>query len=398
MTVHIIGPMAPPLPPDVDVVIIGGGVAGLWLLGDVADSGRSALLIERAALGSGQTVASQGIIHGGLKYALGGILTSSARAIREMPARWQQALDGEGRPDLSGVELRAEGCHLWQTKSLRSRLGFLGAKAGLRAPVEVLEGPDRPAALAACPGAVARVHEPVLDPASMIEAMAAPFADRILLADASITDHDVTGATIELTHGDHALTLRTGTVVLTAGAGNEAYGTGPMQRRPLHMIVGRGNLPIINGHCVDGRHTRATIVTSTRNGVVTWQVGGQVAEDGVDLEPDDLIRHTVEELRAILPGVDFTGTEWSTYRVDRAEPAAGNGHRPDEPGIVRDGSVITAWPTKLALAPLLAERIMEELPPPADSDSTWPPEAIRSWPHPPIADPPWEEARWIAVP
>ncbi|MDP6360798.1 MAG: FAD-dependent oxidoreductase, partial [Planctomycetota bacterium] len=77
-------------PIPVDVLIIGGGGAGLWLLDELTRANYEALLIECAALGTGQTVGTQGIIHGGLKYTLGGMLTGSAKAIRDMPALWRQ--------------------------------------------------------------------------------------------------------------------------------------------------------------------------------------------------------------------------------------------------------------------------------------------------------------------
>ena len=52
--------MTHPLP--IEVVIFGGGAAGLWLLDELVRAGRSTLLLEAHELGSGQTIASQGII------------------------------------------------------------------------------------------------------------------------------------------------------------------------------------------------------------------------------------------------------------------------------------------------------------------------------------------------
>ena len=76
----------------VDVLILGGGGAGLWLLDDLHRQGYSAALVEASSLGSGQTIASQGIIHGGLKYALNGKAAgSAAKAIRDMPLRWRRS-------------------------------------------------------------------------------------------------------------------------------------------------------------------------------------------------------------------------------------------------------------------------------------------------------------------
>ena len=58
-----------------DVVIVGGGIAGLWILSALRAEGYQTILLEKDALGAGQTLASQGIIHGGTKYALTGKLT-----------------------------------------------------------------------------------------------------------------------------------------------------------------------------------------------------------------------------------------------------------------------------------------------------------------------------------
>ncbi len=63
-----------------------------------------------------------------------------------------------------------------------------------------------------------------------------------------------------------------------------------MQTRPLHMVLVRGELPHLNGHCVDGRTTRVTITSDTERsetsaaGRTVWQVGGQIAEIGVALD------------------------------------------------------------------------------------------------------------------
>ena len=68
-----------------DIVVFGGGVAGLWLLNRLRSEGYGAILFESDSLGCGQTVASQGIIHGGLKYALKGSLKGSANVLANMP-------------------------------------------------------------------------------------------------------------------------------------------------------------------------------------------------------------------------------------------------------------------------------------------------------------------------
>jgi glycerol-3-phosphate dehydrogenase len=386
---------------DLDVVIFGGGAAGLWLLDELCRAGRSTLLLEAADLGDGQTIASQGIIHGGVKYTLSGLFTPSAGAIRDMPAVWRACLAGERLPDLSRTVLRASHCHLWRTESIISRLAMIGARAGLRIRPAAVNDADRPAALAECPGTVARLDEQIIEPASFIDAIAHTHRSAMLrinvrsgLEFAQDVMMNVTAVRLLNPATGDPLLLRPRHVVLTAGAGNEELlrklrlPPELMQRRPLHMVMARGPLPPLNGHCVDGAATRVTVTTTTDSGGTrVWQIGGQVAEDGVAMEPREAAAHASRELRAVLSSPDLHGVQWATYRVDRAE-AAGGGRRPDDVAITERANIIIAWPTKLALAPRLAERIVAGLP--ADPPRSFDAALLRSWPRPSVALPPWE--------
>ena len=211
----------------------------------------------------------------------------------------------------------------------------------------------------------------------------------------------VTGITLSAPGGGDRCRIEPGTVVLTAGAGNAVLagmaGIGSavrQQERPLHMLMMRGRLPELNGHCVDGARTRVTITSDNDSaGRTVWQVGGQIAEDGVGMEPETLVRHGAAEIRAVLPDLALGGVEWATYRIDRAEAAEGG--RPDDASVTAVNNVVVAWPTKLALVPRLAQRISELIADPARSPrptATVPPER---WPRPGLAKPPWEtQEQW----
>jgi glycerol-3-phosphate dehydrogenase len=390
---------------ELDVLIFGGGAAGLWLLDTLSLRGARVLLVEIGRLGSGQTIAAQGIIHGGLKYTLQGGLTPSAVQIREMPERWRECLAGRSQTDLRGTRVRSPHCYLWRTDSFASRLGMMGARVGLNVTPQLLDDEDRPAVLARCPGPVARLDEPVIAPESFVEALFSKHRSRVLQVRSDRTDWDLDSRrnvrSVRLSHPscDRDLTLKPRHVVLAAGKGNadlrrqvELSDTA-MQCRALHMVLVRGRLPELNGHCVDGAATRVTI-TSDRDatGRTVWQVGGQVAEVGVSLDERTLVRRAKSEIEATIPGIELNGAEWSTYRVDRAEGATQNGKRPETVQVVHEGNVLTAWPTKLALAPLLADRIAEALPD-FGTDATVDWAAPVDWPRPQVAQPPWETAR-----
>ncbi|MBS0262471.1 MAG: FAD-dependent oxidoreductase [Planctomycetes bacterium] len=399
---------------DCDVVIFGGGAAGLWLLDELTRRGDRALLLEAGQLGQGQTVASQGILHGGLKYTLQGLLTPAAREIRDMPEIWRQCLAGRRNPNLQDTHVRSQHCYLWRSDTLRSRLGMIGAKVGLQVAPQELSDADRPAALAGCPGTVARLEEQVISPASFLADLARQHHDRILAIDSREGVQLTLSApgqvtAINLTHPDQPapLQLRPRQVVLTAGAGNDALRVqcglpaGKMQRRPLHMVLARGPLPLLHGHCVDGARTRVTITSDhDQAGRTVWQLGGQLAEDGVSCDELNLLHRAHAEFTAVLPGIDLSRVEWSTYRVDRAEQASPRGSRPDTATLIHEGNVTTAWPTKLALAPQLARMLIECLPAATNQTETTATMAAKlaGWPRPEVALPPWESARnWISL-
>ncbi|MFN7021324.1 MAG: FAD-dependent oxidoreductase [Phycisphaerales bacterium] len=402
----------------VDVLIFGGGIAGLWTLAHLRGLGYSCLLIESRALGTGQTIASQGIIHGGVKYALTGAASAASRAIAEMPELWRASLEGRGTVSLSIARVLSPRQHLWTTTGIGSRLVGVAASRAIRTPVERAVGEDRPEWLRGAPRGVDvyTVAEPVLDPASVVGALAAQARECLLRYDDVRFVADGDRRIAVLRHCGDEVSVRAERVVLTAGAGNaeladrsgfggSAAGTRmSMQLRPLHMVMARGRLPAAFGHCIGGGLSdkpRATITTQTDPGGRTvWYIGGLIAEDGVSRGASEQIAAAQAELGACVPWVDLSATEWATLRVDRAEGRRADGSRPDDPVILQDRGVVCVWPTKLAFAPLVARRVAEAfaaegVEPSGDlSDDAM--ADLEGWPRPGIAPLPWNdpEVRW----
>ncbi|WP_457673720.1 FAD-dependent oxidoreductase [Thiolapillus sp.] len=375
-----------------DLLIFGGGIAGLWTLLRARQAGYQAVLLESRALGGVQSIASQGIIHGGTKYALKGQVTDSTRAIADMPGIWQAALAGEGPVDLSRVRLLSPHQHLWSTGSLTSSLAGLFASRLMRSRVAALKPGQRPPPFddPAFQGRLYRLREPVLDTASLMGEL-----ERQLAA------HCYHYAPEEMTiQGDEvhlgSLKLQPRRVLLAAGQGNAdllaRWGrrSPAMQLRPLHMVMARGRLPAVHAHCLGASANPRLTITSypLADGRSVWYLGGQLAEKGVGRDRQAQIDTARRELTALLPWMDFSGLEWATLRIDRAEVDNG-GARPDDCYLERNERLMVAWPTKLALAPRLAEQVLRRLDrPTAEEDIRLP------LPPAPLARLPWEDASW----
>jgi len=357
----------------VDVIIIGGGISGLWSLNRLRQAGYNAILIESSQLGAGQTRYAQGIIHGGTKYALSGKLNPSAQAVAGMPARWRECLNGEGEIDLSKVEILSSHQYLWSTQKVTSRMaGFFASKL-MRSRTEAVKTEDYPAAFKSPKfrGQLYKLDEPVLDTASLVEELARPHKGAIFHIDSDelqfehLDDED----SWLLKTGEQ--TIESKVVVITAGEGIEAilqkmgHSTPLMQRRPLQMVIGRGGgiqQPIF-AHCLGASSSPRLTITSHQdsNGEMVWYLGGDLSESGVGRRRDVQIDAAKREVAELLPWIDFSETEWSTLTIDRAEVQTTDGSRPENPYVDFNEKVITAWPTKLAFAPLLADQIMEQL-------------------------------------
>ncbi len=371
----------PPLVPrelHVDVLIFGGGIAGLWTLARLRKEGYSCLLLESNALGAGQTIASQGIIHGGIKYALTGPASAASRAIAEMPGIWRECLEGRGEVDLRTVQVLSNHQYLWTAPGLLGRLGGFAASASMRAGVDRVPVESRPALLREAAD-VYQADEPVLDTRSILRAFATSVGECCVRgtpsALTSTVGSGVDSVTIANASSVAAYEIRPRVVVLAAGQGNQRLMSQlpysfPLrqQLRPLHMVMARNVPGPLYAHCVAASTTPRLTITSGKLGDEwVWYIGGKIAEEGVARTPDAQIKVAREELRECLPNLDLSKARFATLRINRAEGVAADAaeknvpSRPDTPTVACAGNVIVGWPTKLAFAPLFARQVMEHV-------------------------------------
>ncbi len=357
---------------DTDITIIGGGIAGLWLLNSLRDQGYNAILLEKTQLGSDQTIASQGMIHGGIKYALQASLTGSSEAIADMPDIWRSCLAGREPLDLRDVKILSDHYYMWTDARLTSKLtAFFGSKA-LHGRVTKLPRSEYPPAFDSDQfgGSLYRLGDLVLDVPSLVDRLAKKYADWIFKLDTGNPGSLVMAgdAQIKYIFVSPGLAIRSSRYILCAGAGNEnllrqaGLRAPAMQRRPLHQVLVKHRFPHpVYAHCVNiksGTTPRLTITThQSKEGDQIWYLGGELAESGVSRTTDEQITFARSELAATLPWVDLAHTEWRSFTIDRAEPRQEDLVRPDNPFAKSIGNMIVTWPIKLTLTPNLAESV-----------------------------------------
>lgn len=357
-----------------DVLIIGGGIAGLWLINHLQQRGYQCLLLEQNSLGGKQTLASQGIIHGGLKYALSGSLSGESESIANMPSRWKAALNGKGRVDLSGVPLLSQTQYLWSSGGMASRMTAFFASKMLRGRIDVLAPKQYPEALAnpAFKGKVYKLEDIVVDTAALVHQLADNAAGRLLKVD---------GNRDRLVWGDQGLAfaevqgvyIEPEMTIFSAGSGNgplldQAHKRGLLndqhiQLRPLKMVMVKGQLPPFFGHCIGASNKPQLTVTShaTNDGDHVWYLGGDLAEAGVNRSDSEQIEAGRQLLTSLFPWLGFEQARFATLDVNRAEPKQQQMVKPDNAYVARDRGLMIAWPTKLTLAPDLADRVEQQL-------------------------------------
>lgn len=364
----------------VDILIIGGGIAGLWALAEWRSRGYEAILVSDE-LGKGQTIASQGIIHGGTKYALTGQVGSATLAIGDMPRLWRTALKGQGAVDLSKAKVRTENQLLWTSGGIGSRLTGFFASHAMKSRMAALDKSTYPELFKSTQfkGALYQLDEPVLDIPSVLQAFQSHYHEYLIAIDADqsqlVEQDNYYEYLAVLPQGGKAL-IQAQHIIMTAGAGNEALfapvfpkpvqKTQPLQQlRPLQMVLAKGDLPRIYAHALGmSDKPRVTITSHTADdGEIVWYIGGQPAEQGVGKSSDQVIQATQQELQDLLPWLNLDHVQWRTWNVDRAEATQVGGARPDKPSLHTVKNVTVAWPTKLAFAPMLADELLAAITP-----------------------------------
>ncbi len=344
-----------------DVAIAGAGVAGLWLANLLVSRGLDVAVCERGEVGGTQTMASQGLIHGGVKYALAGTATRAFEATSDMPRRWRACLEGTGEIDLRGVGVVSECYYLWTPDAPGARLaGFLASRL-LRGRVEKLSHSDYPQPFEGQAGTMYRLDDFVIDVAGLVQRLAAPLEGRLLpmavepdglvMHQGTVRAFQNADIRVEAEHFVFAAGAGNGKLAAAAGAATR------MQRLPLKQVLVRSTNPeLIFAHCISGMRAEPALTVTTLPGY--HYLGGALASDGANRSDADQIDAAQRELVQALPWIDWSKRTFETVSINRAEP---DGRRLEGAFVETHENVLIAWPGKLTLAPDLGDRALRAL-------------------------------------
>lgn len=362
---------------ELDLAIIGGGVAGLWLANRAKNAGYSTAVFESATLGGMQTLASQGMIHGGMKYTLAGALTGASEAIADMPRHWRACLCGEGDVDLRHTRILSDHFFMWSGNDLGSKLTSFFASKITRGRVEPV-APNRYPPLLRHPlfnGSLYRLEDLVIDTPSLVANLEHNLRGQCFQIDwnqAQLTKDSSGKLILTINHPQTLLIITAKQFVFAAGKGNAqlleriGHSRPAMQLRPLQQVMVRHQHPFdFYGHCLGTDTTPRLTISSHRlpDGSHVWYLGGSLAEKGAHMAADELIQLAETELRALIPWINLEGAKWATLPIDRAEPLQPGFARPDSAYLekVEGTNLLVGWPTKLTLAPNMANKALEQL-------------------------------------
>ncbi|MEK7602512.1 MAG: FAD-dependent oxidoreductase [Patescibacteria group bacterium] len=379
-----------------DIIICGGGIAGLWLLNTLTAKGLNVVLIEKNTLGGVQTLASQGMIHGGQKYLLQGHATPEALSIAKMPERWQKCFEGSGDINLSRVSTLSETQVMWPAGSKLSEIGLVAAAKLVNAKTKKLSPNEYPKALRGGTGhgPVYELPEKVMDTHSLVSALVAPHTERIVKG-------DITKLAVDGSLTVNGLKLEAQLIISTAGTGNEEalrmLGVSVeehSQRRPLRQIMIKTMEYPLYGHgVVNNPKPRVTITSHPLpEGGYVWYLGGAIAEQTATLSDAEAITYARKEMQDIFPEIDWFGKHWASWLGDRAEARHPGGVIQDGPAVQEYGKVLVVWPTKLTFMPALSDNVHAYVDSHGLTPSYTDEPPILSFPEGGVS--PWESAHW----
>jgi hypothetical protein len=283
----------------------------------------------------------------------------------------------------------SERYYMWSSASYRSKIkAFFGSKS-LQGRVQALPRDEFPPffAEATVEGSLYALPDFAVDTPSLLSVLRARYEASIFKVDPrdirftrdasgcaqSVTLRAGTGVGDAVRESENnTVSIEAQRMIFCAGKGNQALIDAAGMRkpasqlRPLNMVwVKKAGLGSVFAHCIGEDFSLTPKLTVTTHladdGMPVWYLGGEIAESGVGVPDDELIERAKRLIADLFPWVDLSGAQWGCFAIDRAEAKMADGSRPDGALFIAEDGYIAAWPTKLTLAPALADGVLAEL-------------------------------------
>lgn len=380
-----------------DIVIFGAGIAGLWTFNRLKNMGYDVLLLEKESIGCGQTIASQGIIHSGLKFAIAGKVSNLAQSISAMPQKWRNALNGEGSVDLSSAKALTDSQLLLIPQGILGGITKIVTQKILGDSVHEIPQDKWPEEIkqSGFRGTVIFMDEIVLDMPTIIRGLAEPYRNciRKISKEESLDplsflkEQNIEAKKIIFTSAinNHPLASQNG-----QDQGLET------QTRPLLMGMMKNAPYPLFAHLIGKTDKPVCTITThkDKDGDLIWYLGALVAERKKEDNPNKVYAAAIKAFKHYLPNMDISNIVWATLPIDRSEgKSKTDGWMPDTPTIHHAEDILYCWPTKMTFAPMLGDMIVEDLkkmkitPSQQTSDFSFLPEVK-------YTQTPWDNAKW----
>jgi glycine/D-amino acid oxidase-like deaminating enzyme len=350
-----------------DVLVVGAGASGLIIAQRLVDVGLSVTVVERAAIGAEQSNHSHGYMHRGHIY-----LTPSLELVRNLSNgadRWRAEMDALDIPAITDESslLFTSAYESEVAAAAWSRAGLMFREEDAHPPGITREGLSRSFV----------TQEATFDFTDWLSARSQRLASQpgvsFIQAEVLRLEREgttVVGAVVSI-DGEPVL-LASSFVILCAGTGNlELASTvtrfrGNALNRSAPMLVLRGaELPnlsaVFHGH---ETHGLFIVGRASPEGPV-WLVSNYVSYAGETITKT-AIRLWLRDIRTTLltrtEGLDDPANTWGYYSAPKGElrniRSSINSHAVQSYGL---DNLLVASPTKLTLAHLLGDVVMEEV-------------------------------------
>ncbi len=363
--------------------------------------GYKCLLIDQHSWGGRQTLAAQGIVHGGIKYSFNGIWNPEARAIQDMPRRWEQALiNGAGELPLKGVKSLSPHQYICFPSSNKI-VSFL-ASSIMQSKVTALKAQEYPDSFkqGGMDARVYQLNERIIDMESLVQVLNKIGTGAMIKG--KVDFHSIINREDGVEVKVNQQTIRAQLIISTAGAGNKELTSGKedmpttqpakgdsigkagkeskadkkdkldkpikQQLRGLNMLMLRGaNLPPIYAHFCDRSSLPLLTITTHEDekypGETIWYVGGALAENNLDDDAQQLVQKFIKQLAEFMPQLSIKEQEIhaAKFRIDRAEPQNESKMKPVAPDITLIKRALICYPIKMTFAPLVGDRVVKQL-------------------------------------